>query len=221
MKYAPSVSHAPWRIIIADDESLIRLDLREMLSHLGYDVIGEAGDGLTALELARTLQPDLLIMDIKMPDLDGISAAEVLTREKIAPVVLLTAYSDQGLVERAKEAGVVGYVVKPFREAELMPVIELCLARFQEFRSLEVEVGGLKEALETRKLVERAKGILMETQGLSEAEAFHRIRKTSMDARKSMRQVAEAVMLTHEMDLGTASSSDLENTLASLERSGD
>jgi len=221
MKYAPSVSHAPWRIIIADDESLIRLDLREMLSHLGYDVIGEAGDGLTALELARTLQPDLLIMDIKMPDLDGISAAEVLTREKIAPVVLLTAYSDQGLVERAKEAGVVGYVVKPFREAELMPVIELSLARFQEFRSLEVEVGGLKEALETRKLVERAKGILMETQGLSEAEAFHRIRKTSMDARKSMRQVAEAVMLTHEMDLGTASSSDLENTLASLERSGD
>ena len=221
MKYAPSVSHAPWRIIIADDESLIRLDLREMLSHLGYDVIGEAGDGRTALELARNLQPDLLIMDIRMPDLDGISAAEVLTREKIAPVVLLTAYSDQGLVERAKEAGVVGYVVKPFREAELMPVIELCLARFREFHSLEIEVGGLKEALETRKLIERAKGILMETQGLSEADAFHRIRKTSMDARKSMRQVAEAVMLTHEMDLGTVSSSDLENSLTSFERSGD
>ena len=135
-----------WRIIIADDESLIRLDLREMLTHLGYDVIGEAGDGRSAMDLARRLRPDLLIMDIKMPDLDGISAAEELTRERIAPVVLVTAYSDQGLVERAREAGVVGYVVKPFREAELMPVIELSRARFDEFRTLEREVGSLKEA---------------------------------------------------------------------------
>ncbi len=220
MRNATSEYHAPWRIIIADDESLIRLDLREMLVHLGYDVIAEAGDGHTALNLARELLPDLLVMDIKMPDLDGISAAEELTRERIAPVVLLTAYSDQGLVERAREAGVVGYVVKPFREAELMPVIELSMARFEEFRSLEREVGDLKEALETRKLVERAKGILMEMHGLSESEAFHRIRKTSMDARKSMRQVADAILLTHEMDF-EASLSDVDGSLASLERSSD
>lgn len=197
-------SGSAWRIIIADDESLIRLDLREMLTHLGYDVIGEAGDGRTALDLARKLRPDLVIMDIKMPDVDGIAAAEDLTRERIAPVVLLTAYSDQGLVERAKEAGVVGYVVKPFREAELMPVIELSMTRFEEFRSLEREVGGLKDALETRKLVERAKGVLMEAHGLRENEAFHRIRKTSMDSRKSMREVAEAILLTHDMDLAVS-----------------
>jgi response regulator NasT len=198
-----------WRIIIADDESLIRLDLREMLTHLGYDVIGEAGDGRTAMDLARRLRPDLLIMDIKMPDLDGISAAEELTRERIAPVVLVTAYSDQELVERAREAGVVGYVVKPFREAELMPVIELSRARFEEFRMLEREVGSLKDALETRKLVERAKGVLMETHGLRESEAFHRIRKTSMDARKSMKEVAEAILLAHEMEFSIGSASDV------------
>lgn len=198
---APST---PWRIIIADDESLIRLDLREMLGHLGYDVIAEAGDGRTALDLAKKLQPDLVIMDIKMPEVDGIMAAEELTRERIAPVVLLTAYSDQGLVERAKDAGVVGYVVKPFRETELMPVIELCMARFAEFRSLESEVGKLEEALEARKLIERAKGVLMEVHGLRESEAFHRIRKTSMDARKSMKEVAEAILLTHEMDVANA-----------------
>ncbi|MDQ3653815.1 MAG: response regulator [Chloroflexota bacterium] len=197
-----------WRIIIADDESLIRLDLREMLTHLGYDVIGEAGDGRSAMELARRLRPDLLIMDIKMPDLDGISAAEELTRERIAPVVLVTAYSDQGLVERAREAGVVGYVVKPFREAELMPVIELSRARFDEFRTLEREVGNLKDALETRKVIERAKGVLMETHGLRESEAFHRIRKTSMDARKSMKEVAEAILLAHDMDTSIGNSVD-------------
>jgi AmiR/NasT family two-component response regulator len=200
-----------WRIIIADDESLIRLDLREMLTHLGYDVIGEAGDGRAAMDLARRLRPDLLIMDIKMPDVDGISAAEELTRERIAPVVLVTAYSDQELVERAREAGVVGYVVKPFREAELMPVIELSRARFEEFRTLEQEVGSLKDALETRKLIERAKGVLMETHGLRESEAFHRIRKTSMDARKSMKEVAEAILLAHEMEFSIGNGSDLED----------
>ncbi|MEA2515426.1 MAG: two-component system, response regulator PdtaR [Thermomicrobiales bacterium] len=200
MRNPAGTRSAPCRIIIADDESLIRLDLREMLTHLGYDVIGEAGDGRSAMELARKLRPDLVIMDIKMPDLDGISAAEGLTEDRIAPVVLLTAYSDQALVDRAKQAGVVGYVVKPFREAELMPVIELSLARFEEFQALEREVGSLKEALESRKVVERAKGVLMEVHGLRESEAFHRIRKTSMDARKSMREVAEAILLTHEMD---------------------
>ena len=203
MSRVPDVS-TRWRIIIADDESLIRLDLREMLTHLGYEVIGEAGDGRMAVELAKRLRPDLLVMDIKMPDLDGISAAEELTKERIAPVVLLTAYSDQELVERAREAGVVGYVVKPFREAELMPVIELSRARFEEFRTLEREVGGLKDALETRKIVERAKGVLMETHGMRESEAFHRIRKTSMDARKSMKEVAEAILLAHEMDFSIA-----------------
>lgn len=202
-----AVAPSPWRIIIADDESLIRLDLREMLGHLGYDVIAEAGDGRSALDLARKLQPDLVIMDIKMPEVDGIMAAEELTRERIAPVVLLTAYSDQGLVERAKDAGVVGYVVKPFRETELMPVIELCMARFGEFRTLEKEVGKLEEALEARKLIERAKGVLMELHGLRESEAFHRIRKTSMDARKSMKEVAEAILLTHEMDMANAAQS--------------
>jgi response regulator NasT len=207
MRNATSVAIKPARIIIADDESLIRLDLREMLTNLGYDVVAEAGDGRSALELAKKLQPDLVIMDIKMPDLDGSTAAEELTRLQIAPVVLLTAYSDQALVERAKEAGVVGYVVKPFREAELMPVIELSLARFEEFRALEREVGDLKEALEARKLIERAKGVLMEVYGLKEAEAFHRIRKTSMDARKSMKEVAEAILLTQEMDIRGGSSS--------------
>ncbi len=194
----------PARILIADDESLIRLDLREMLTEMGYDVIGEAGDGRTAMDLARKLLPDLVIMDIKMPGMDGIAVAEELTREKIAPVVLLTAYSDQGLVERAREAGVVGYVVKPFRPTELLPVIEISRARFDEFRSLEREIGDLKEALETRKVVERAKGVLMETHGLRESEAFHRIRKTSMDTRKSMKEVAEAVLLAYEMDRGSA-----------------
>src|SRR6188472_2175316 len=163
------------RIIIADDESLIRLDLREMLISLEYDVIAEVGDGRTAVDLAKKLRPDLVIMDIKMPEVDGIAAAEVLTREKIAPVVLLTAYSDQVLVERAKEAGVVGYVVKPFREA-----------------------------------VERAKGILMEVHGLRETEAFHRIRRTSMDSRKSMKEVAEAILLTHEMEFGPSRSTQRE-----------
>ena len=188
------------RVLIADDESIIRLDLGEMLANLGYEVVGEVGDGAAAVELAMRLRPDLVIMDIKMPELDGIAVAEELTREKIAPVVLLTAYSDQPLVERAREAGVVGYVVKPFRPAELLPVIELSVARFDEFRALEREVGDLREALETRKVVERAKGVLMETLGLREADAFHRIRKTSMDTRKSMREVAEAVLLAHEME---------------------
>ena len=198
---AATSSRAPRRILVADDESLIRLDVREMLTHLGYEVVGEAGDGAVAIELARKLKPDLVIMDIRMPEVDGIVAAETLTRERVAPVVLLTAYSDHQLVERAREAGVVGYVVKPFREAELRPVIELSLARFDEFRTLEREVGNLNEALESRKVVERAKGVLMESYGLKESEAFHRIRKTSMDARKSMREVADAILLTHNMDM--------------------
>lgn len=193
------------RIIIADDESLIRMDLREMLGHLGYEVVAEAADGGSAVELARKLLPDLVIMDIKMPDMDGISAAGELARDHIAPVVLLTAYSEHSLIGRAKDAGVCGYLVKPFRETELMPVIELALARFNKLRDLEREVTDLKEALETRKLVERAKGVLMEVHGLREADAFNRMRKTSMDNRKSMREVAEAILLTHEVQTGMSS----------------
>ena len=187
-------SRAPRRILIADDESLIRLDLREMLNHLGYDVVGEAGDGRQAVELARKLKPDLVVMDIRMPEVDGIQAAGILTSERIAPVVLLTAFSDTELVEQAREAGVVGYVVKPFREAELMPVIELSFARFEEFRALEKEIGNLNDALESRKVVERAKGVLMDTQGLKEQEAFRKIQQLSMNTRKSMREIAQAIL---------------------------
>jgi response regulator NasT len=210
MRNPTSSSRSQRRIIIADDESLIRLDLREMLISLGYDVIAEVGDGRTAIDLAKKLRPDLVIMDIKMPEVDGIAAAEELTREKVSPVVLLTAYSDQALVERAKEAGVVGYLVKPFREAELMPVIEVAMARFDEFMALEQELGSMKEALESRKVVERAKGVLMEVHGLRESEAFHRIRRTSMDSRKSMKEVAEAILLTHEMEFGSRPPSNRE-----------
>jgi AmiR/NasT family two-component response regulator len=186
------------RVIVADDESIVRMDLREMLESLGYLVVGETGDGESTIHLSRELRPDIVIMDIKMPGMDGIEAGKILTEERIAPVLLLTAYSQQDLVERAKEAGVMAYIVKPFQEADLEPAIEVALQRWREFRSLEREVEDLKEALETRKLVDRAKGILMDTQGLSEADAFRRIQKTSMDQRKPMKEVAGAIVLAHE-----------------------
>jgi AmiR/NasT family two-component response regulator len=186
------------RVIVADDESIIRMDLREMLTNLGYLVIGEVGDGRSMANLARELRPDVVIADIKMPDMDGIEAAKILTEEKIAPVILLTAYGQRELVERAKEAGVVGYLVKPFQESDLAPAIEIALARFAEFRTLEKELDDLKQALETRKLVDRAKGILMDTQGLKEAEAFRKIQKMSMNTRKPMKEVAEAIILAHQ-----------------------
>ncbi len=186
------------RVIIADDESVIRADLREILSNLNYLVVGEVGDGKSAVNLAREVKPDVVIMDIKMPDMDGIEAAQILTREKVAPVLLLTAYSQRDLVDRAKEAGVVGYLVKPFREQEVVPAIEIALARFQEFSELEKQVGDLKETLETRKLVDRAKGILMDSQGLTEQEAFRKIQKMSMNTRKPMKEVAEAIVLAQE-----------------------
>lgn len=187
------------RVIIADDESLIRIDLREMLTNLGYLVIAEASDGRSAVNLARELRPDLVIMDIKMPDLDGIQAAEILTKERIAPVLLLSAYSQEDLIQRARQAGVSGYMVKPFRESDLMPAIEVVLGRFSEFRAIEREVNELQDALETRKVVERAKGILMDSQGLSETEAFRRIQKMSMNNRKPMRTVADAIILAHQV----------------------
>jgi len=186
------------RVIIADDESIIRLDLREMMESLGYLVVGEAGDGTSTVNLARELKPDIVIMDIKMPGMDGIDAAKILTEEKIAPVLLLTAYSQRELVQRAKEAGVAGYLVKPFREQDLEPAIEVALSRFEEFKTLEQEVEDLKEALETRKLVDRAKGILMDTQGLSEAGAFRKIQKMSMDKRVPMKEIAKAILIAHE-----------------------
>lgn len=186
------------RVIIADDESVIRADLREMLTTLGYLVVGEVGDGQSAVNLARELKPDIVIMDIKMPHMDGIEAAKILTQEKIAPVLLLTAYSQRDLVDRAKEAGVVGYLIKPFREQEIGPAIDIALTRFQEFRELEKQVGDLTETLETRKVVDRAKGILMDTQHLTEAEAFRKIQKMSMNTRKPMKEIAEAIILAQE-----------------------
>ena len=188
------------RILIADDENLILMDLREMLANLGYLVVGEANDGQSAVNMARELRPDLVVMDIKMPDMDGIEAAKVLTEEKIAPVLLLTAYSQQALIERARDAGVVGYLVKPFRESNLAPAIQITLARFEEFQALQKEVEDLTEALETRKVVDRAKGILMDTQGLTEHEAFRRIQKMSMNTRRPMKAIAEAIILAHEVE---------------------
>jgi len=187
----------PKRILIADDESIIRMDLKEMLNNLGYRVVGEAGDGQEALRLARELKPDLVIMDIRMPHLDGIEAAKILTEEKIAPVVLLTAYSQKELIDRAKEAGVVGYLVKPFKEADLSPAIEVALARFGEFRQMVQEVDDLQHALLTRKLVDRAKGILMDQKGMTEAEAFRTIQVMSMNNRRPMKDVAEAIIMAH------------------------
>jgi response regulator NasT len=179
------------------------MDLREMLAGMDYAVEGEAGDGKTAVDLARKVQPDLVIMDIRMPELDGIEAARILTAEKVAPVLLLTAYSEPELVQRAAQAGVIGYLVKPFREAQLGPAIEVTLARFREFEQVHKELGNMREALEARKVIERAKGILMARSGLSEPEAFRRIQKHSMDTRKTMREVAEAIVLANEMEAET------------------
>lgn len=190
----------PTRIIIAEDDSVIRMDLREELQRQGYLVVGDVGDGQSAINLARELRPDLIIMDIRMPELDGIEAARVLTSERLAPVVLLTAFSDDELIERAREAGVVNYVTKPWRQSDLKPAIEIALARFQEFREMESQVKTLEDQLTTRKVVEKAKGVLMEKYKLTEQEAFRRIQKLSMNNRKSMREVAEAILLAEELN---------------------
>jgi two-component system, response regulator PdtaR len=190
------VSQTPFRVVIAEDEALIRLDLKEMLEEDGYVVAGEAADGEAAVKLTESLKPDLVIMDIKMPGLDGISAAERITADHLAPVVILTAFSQRELVLRARDAGAMAFLVKPFTKADLVPAIEIAVSRFQEFSALETEVSSLKDRLEVRKLLDRAKGILQSEQGLSEPEAFRWIQKSSMDRRMTMRAVAEEVLQT-------------------------
>ena len=183
------------RVVVAEDESLIRLDIVETLRDNGFDVVGEAGDGEEAVRLVEELRPDLVVMDVKMPKLDGISAAEQINASgNIAPVVLLTAFSQRELVERAAEAGALAYVVKPFTPADLIPSIEIALSRFQQLVTLENEVADLTERFETRKLVDRAKGILNDKMGLSEPEAFRWIQKASMDRRLTMQDVAKTII---------------------------
>ena len=182
------------RVLVAEDEALIRLDLVELLAAEGYDVVGQAGDGEEAVKLARELRPDLVVMDVKMPKMDGITAASTIAEERIAPVVMLTAFSQRELVDRAREAGAMAYVVKPFDASDVVPAIELAMARYAEIRAVEAEVEDLHERLESRKAVDHAKGLLMEGLGLSEPEAFRWIQKTAMDLRKSMREVAEGVI---------------------------
>jgi response regulator NasT len=184
----------PRRVVIAEDEALIRMDLAEMLAEEGYAVVGEAGDGATAVELAEQLRPDLVILDVKMPLLDGIAAAERIARARIAPVVILTAFSQRELVERARDAGAMAYLVKPFTRTDLVPAVEIALSRFTELGALEREVADLSEQLSARKAVDRAKGILQKELGLTEPEAFRWIQKTAMDLRRSMREVAEGVV---------------------------
>jgi two-component system, response regulator PdtaR len=185
---------APHRVVIAEDEALIRMDLAEMLGEEGYVVVGQAADGEQAIQLAEELKPDLVILDVKMPRLDGISAAERIAEKRIAPVVILTAFSQRDLVERARDAGAMAYLVKPFTRNDLVPAIEMAVSRFAEISALEGEVADLSERLETRKAVERAKGILQKDLGLTEPDAFRWIQKTAMDLRLSMRQVADGVV---------------------------
>jgi response regulator NasT len=182
------------RILIADNESIIRMDLKELLEEAGHEVIGEAADGLKAVELTRKLKPDLVIMDIKMPEMDGIAAAKLISNEKLAPVLLLTAYSQKEIVEKAKDSGVLAYLVKPVKESNLFPAMEIALSRFKEYMEIEQELLDLRNSLETRKILDRAKGLLMDAYNLSEQEAFRRIQQYSMAKRKSIREVAEAII---------------------------
>lgn len=191
------------RILIADDESIIRLDLKEMLEDNGHTVVGEATDGKLAVELAGKLSPDLIVMDVKMPNMDGLEAVRKINsdpkRARI-PVVMVTAYSQPELVEQAVELGVFAYLVKPIKEGDIMPTIEVAMSRAEEMNALNNEVNNLKEALETRKVVERAKGILIESYGITEAEAFRKIQKLSMNSRKPIREIADAIILAREVN---------------------
>ncbi|MCL1840204.1 MAG: response regulator [Propionibacteriaceae bacterium] len=182
------------QVLVAEDEALIRLDLVELLNDEGYDVVGQAGDGEAAVEMARELHPDLVVMDVKMPKMDGIAAAQIISDERIAPVVMLTAFSQRDLVEQANEAGAMAYVVKPFDASDVVPAIEIAMARYAQIRAVEDEVADLSDRLESRKIIDQAKGLLQESVGMTEPEAFRWIQKTAMDLRKSMREVAEGVI---------------------------
>ncbi len=182
------------RVLIADNESIIRMDLKELLEEAGHEVVAEAVDGLKAVELTRKHKPDLVIMDIKMPEMDGIAAAKIISNEKLAPVLLLTAYSQKEIVEKAKDSGVLAYLVKPVKESNLFPAMEIALSRFQEYLEIEQELLDLRNSLETRKILDRAKGLLMDAYNLSEQEAFRRIQQYSMAKRKSIREVAESII---------------------------
>ncbi|HEY6102013.1 MAG TPA: response regulator [bacterium] len=191
---------APLRILIADDEAVIRLGLRAMLEDQGYQVVGEASDGKRALELVQKLHPDLVFLDIKMPGVDGLQAARTLFAERAVPVIILTAYADRAFVEQARSAGALAYLVKPIREADLGPAVETALGRFREIQNLRKEIGGLEDALESRKIIERAKGVLMRREGLDEPSAFARLQKQARDARKTMKEIAESIIAQHGRD---------------------
>ena len=182
------------RVLIVDDAAFMRMMIKDILSKNGYEVVGEAADGLKAVELTRKLKPDLVIMDIKMPEMDGIAAAKMISNEKLAPVLLLTAYSQKEIVEKAKDSGVLAYLVKPVKESNLFPAMEIALSRFKEYMEIEQELLDLRNSLETRKILDRAKGLLMDAYNLSEQEAFRRIQQYSMAKRKSIREVAEAII---------------------------
>src|SRR6202040_2860035 len=195
------------RVLIAEDEALIRLDLAEMLREEGYEIVGQAGDGQEAVELAELHKPDLVIMDVKMPRRDGIDAASEIASKRLAPIVVLTAFSQRDLVERARDAGAMAYLVKPFSATDLIPAIEVAVSRFNEITELELEVASLSERLETRKLVERAKGLLQAKQGMTEPEAFRWIQRAAMDRRTTMKRVAEVVLETLDTPKDTSSAS--------------
>ena len=194
MRAAPT----PLRILIADDEAVIRLGLRAMLEDQGYQVVGEASDGRRALDLVQKLHPDLVFLDIKMPGVDGLQAARSLLAGRTVPVIILTAYADRAFLDQAKEAGALAYLVKPVRESDLAPAVEMALARFREIQGLRQEIGDLEDTLEARKLVERAKGVLMRREGLDEASAFARLQKQARDSRMTMKEIAEGILAESE-----------------------
>jgi response regulator NasT len=214
------VSQNALRVVIAEDEALIRLDLKEMLEEEGYSVVAEAADGETAVEKVTALRPDLAILDVKMPILDGISAAERIAADRITPVVILTAFSQRELVERARDAGAMAYLVKPFTKADLVPAIEMAVSRYTEIKALDEEVNTLKDRLEVRKLLDRAKGLLQSEHGLTEPQAFRWIQKTSMDQRLAMRAVAERVLEGNMNPGGAASDAGTGSAAGGTETAG-